>query len=89
MMEGKQHLLFIELLDLIHNLYEKELEFFQKACKNNRKEQYQQAFGKRPITLNLQGGVSKSILYSGCSNIIRNSNDLERYMISKWKEWGD
>ena len=89
MMEGKQHLLFIELLDLIHNLYEKELEFFQKACKNNRKEQYQQAFGKRPITLNLLGGVSKSILYSGCSNIIRNSNDLERYMISKWKEWGD
>lgn len=89
MMEGKQHILFLELLKLIIELYEKELEFYQKVCRKNKRQMYHEAFGKRPMTLTLLEGVSKSIQYSGCSNIMKNRNELEFYMISKWKELGD
>ena len=89
MQEGKQSKLFILLLDIIRGISEQEHSYYSKACQNGKREKYREAFGKQPISMILLEGVTKSIQYSGCHAIMKDANELETDIITKWKEWAD
>ena len=88
MMEGKQFILFSKLLNIIREIFEQEFFYYQQACLRGYRDKYREAFGKQPISMVLLQGVTKSIQYSGCSSIMKNRNELEAEIITKWKEWG-
>ena len=86
MMEGKQNILFLDLLDIIKNIFDEERGYFELACKNRKKDMFIEQFGKRPLSLALLEGVSKSIQYSGCHNITGSLEKTKKYITDKWSE---
>ncbi|MBD5510755.1 MAG: hypothetical protein HDR08_05830 [Lachnospiraceae bacterium] len=88
MMEGKQFILFSKLLNIIKEIFEQEFSYYQQACLRGLRDKYRETFGKQPISMVLLEGVTKSIQYSGCNSIMKNRNELETEIITKWKEWG-
>ena len=88
MMEGKQYILFSKLLNIIREIFEQEFSYYQQACQQGKRDKYRETFGKQPISLVLLEGVTRSIQYSGCNDIMKNRNELETEIITKWKEWG-
>ena len=80
--------MFSYLLKIIREIFEQEFFYYQQACLRGYRDKYREAFGKQPISMVLLQGVTKSIQYSGCSSIMKNRNELEAEIITKWKEWG-
>ena len=87
MREGKQNILFLDLLDIIKNIFDEEKDYFELACKNRKREMFVKKFGKRPLALTLLEGVSKSIQYSGCYNVIGSLEKTKKYITEKWSEF--
>lgn len=87
MMERKQFILFSKLLCIIREIFEQEFFFYQRVCQQGKRDKYREMFGKQPISLVLLEGVTRSIQYSGCSGIMKNRNELETEITTKWKEW--
>lgn len=89
MVEGKQIIIFMELLKLIKQLFNEEYGYYCDCCRNGRKDLYRKLFGKQPITYRLLEGVTKSIKYSGLYQVTNRKDNLEEYMFSKWSEMGE
>ena len=89
MMEGKQKDLFLQLLELIEDLYSKELQYYERACKKQMRQQYFDAFGKSPVTVILLEGVMNSMRYAGSNDILEKGDKLKDNMYSNWKATGD
>ena len=87
MMEGKQNILFLDLLEIIKNIFDEERGYFELACKNKKKDMFIEQFGKRPLSLTLLEGVSKSIQYSGCHNVAGSLEKTKKYITDKWSEF--
>lgn len=87
MMEGKQNILFLDLLDIIKKIFEEEREYFELACRNKKKDTFIANFGKRPMALTLLEGVSKSVQYSGCCNVVANLEKTKKYITDRWNEF--
>ena len=87
MMEGKQNILFLDLLDIIKKIFDEEREYFELVYKNKKKDIFVENFGKRPLALTLLEGVSKSIQYSGCCNVIGSLEKTKKYITDKWSEF--
>lgn len=87
MMEKKQPLLFIFLLNIIEYIFNEEFEYFKNACREGKRDSYREAFGRQPMSLILLEGITKSIQYSGCHSVMRKRNELETNIITKWREW--
>ena len=85
-MEGKQNILFCDLLDIINNIFEEERGYLEVVCRNKKKELFLKIYGSKPLTLTLLEGVSKSIQYSGCHNVMGTRDKLRDYINAKWKE---
>lgn len=89
MMEGKQAIVFMELLKLIRQLFDEEYGYYCDYCRKGKKEMYRKLFGKQPVTYRLLEGVTKSIKYSGFRHVMNRKDNLEEYMFSKWEEMGE
>ena len=89
MKEGKQSELFILLLDIIRNIFAQEYSNYGQACQDGKREKYREAFGKQPISLILLEGVTKSIQYAGSHTVMKEANELETEIVTKWKAWAD
>ena len=87
MMEGKQNILFLDLLDIIKKIFDEEREYFELVYKNKKKDIFVENFGKRPLSLTLLEGVSKSIQYSGCCNVAGSLEKTKKYITDKWSEF--
>ena len=87
MTEGKQDILFKDLLAIIEQIFEEEKEYLKIVCKKNRLDLFREAFGKSPLALTLLEGVNKSIQYSGCCERVRPDRDELQMKINKiWYE---
>lgn len=89
MMEGKQAVVFMELLKIIKQLFNEEYGYYCDCCRKGRKELYRKYFGRQPVTYRLLEGVAKSIKYSGFYQVMNRKENLEEYMLSKWGEMGE
>lgn len=89
MMEGKQAVLFMELLKLIRRLFDEEFGYYCDCCRNGKKDLYRKLFGRKPMTYRLLEGVTQSIKYSGFYHVLNRKENLEEYMFSKWREMGE
>lgn len=87
MMEGKQNILFLDLLDIIKQIFDEEREYFELVCKNKKKNLFVDNFGKRPLSLTLLEGVFKSIQYSGCYNVAGSLEKTKKYITDRWNEF--
>ena len=85
MTEGKQDILFKDLLSIIEEIFKEETEYLKLACENGKQDLFRAAFGKSPLSLTLLEGVSRSIQYSGCSESISPERDkLKMYINQIW-----
>lgn len=85
MTEGKQDVLFNDLLFIINQVFEEELKYLKEVCKKKKQDLFVTAFGKSPLSLILLEGVSKSIQYSGYRDLIR--SDKEKFQMYIKKTW--
>ena len=85
MTEGKQDVLFNDLLFIINQVFEEELKYLKEVCKKKKQDLFVTAFGKSPLSLILLEGVSKSIQYSGYRDLIR--SDREKFQMYIKKTW--
>lgn len=65
LLQKKQHLIFLDLLEYIDCIREQEESVFFNPNGNIDLEEYRNAFGTSMMVTHLLGGVEKSLIYSG------------------------